>query len=168
MCGHYVRTHLSDQTLLHNVAERLLAHAPAVPTRALGRVRGNEAELLADLAEIDARRLYVPAGYPSMHAYCIQVLLLCEDAAAKRIHAARAAREFPAIFDAVADGRLHLSAVCLLASHLTAQNADELLAAAAHQTKARIRRWLAERFPQSEMMALVPAIPLAPPLASPA
>ena len=56
-----------------------------------------------------------PAGYPSMHAYCVHELRMSEDVASKRIHAARAARNFPAIFAAVADGRLHLSGVCLLA-----------------------------------------------------
>jgi 5-methylcytosine-specific restriction endonuclease McrA len=154
MCGRYVRTHLSDQTLLRDLAERL------------ARERGNTAELLADLAEVDARRLYAQAGYPSMHAYCVHELLLSEDAASKRIQAARKAREFPAIFEAVADGRLHLSAVCLLAPYLTPENADELLAAAAHQSKAHISRCLAERFPQSEMLTLVPTIPVAPALAT--
>ena len=73
--------------------------------------RVSTATVLADIAEVDARRLYVPAGYPSMYLYCVDQLHLEEQAAYKRIQAARAAREFPAVFDAVADGRLHLSAV---------------------------------------------------------
>ena len=44
-------------------------------------------DLIACIAEVDARRLYVPAGYPSMHAYCVQELRLSEDAASKRIQA---------------------------------------------------------------------------------
>ena len=50
------------------------------------------ARLLAHLAEVDARRLYLPAGYPSLYAYCIEELRLSEDAARRRIHAARTAR----------------------------------------------------------------------------
>lgn len=47
--------------------------------------------LLAHIAEFDARRLYLPAAYPSMHAYCVGELKLSEDAAYKRITAARLA-----------------------------------------------------------------------------
>ena len=85
-----------------------------------------------------------------MITYCVGELRLSEDAAYKRIQAAKAAREFPAIFDALADGRLHLSGVCLLAPRLNRENADQLLAAAANQTKATIEQLIAERFPQTE------------------
>jgi 5-methylcytosine-specific restriction endonuclease McrA len=94
-----------------------------------------------------------------MHAYCVGELHLSEDTAAKRIHAARTARKFPTIFEAVAEGRLHLCAVCLLAPYLTPENATELLRAATHRTKAQIKVLLAERFPQSEVMTLVQGIP---------
>jgi 5-methylcytosine-specific restriction endonuclease McrA len=125
-----------------------------------GRENAATADLLADLAEVDARKLYLPAGYPSMHAYCVQELGFCEQAAFKRINAARAAREFPAIFPAVADGRLHLSAVVLLAAHLTPDNAEELLPAAARKSKAEIERLLAERFPRPDVPTRIR--PLAP------
>src|SRR5439155_1261623 len=84
---------------------------------------------------------------------------LSEDAAYKRIQAARAARKFPAIFDAVAEGRLHLSAACMLAPYLTPENADGLLKAATYKTKAEIEALLAARFPRSETLALAQAIP---------
>jgi len=70
--------------------------------------RSVTAALLAHLAEVDARRLYAPAGYDSMYAYCVGALRLSEDAAAKRIQAARAAQRFPQVFEMLADGRLHL------------------------------------------------------------
>src|SRR6266516_3829364 len=47
----------------------------------------------------------------------------------------------------------------LLAPHLTAENAEELLAAAAHRTKAEIELLLARRFPRSELLALVQPLP---------
>src|SRR2546426_7676486 len=112
----YARSHLANQTLLCHL------------TTHLGQERGSTAEFLADLAEVDARRLYVPAGYPSMYEYCVGDLHLSEDAAFKRIRVARAARRFPAIFAALADGRLNLNAVVLLAPYLTPETADELLA----------------------------------------
>src|SRR2546425_12742193 len=115
----YSLCHLADRTLLRDLATLV------------AQDRTTTAALLAHLAEVDARRLYRPAGYPSMYLYCVQELGLSEDAASKRIHAARAARRFPALFAALADGRLHLSAVVLLAAHLTEDTAEELMAAAA-------------------------------------
>jgi len=116
--------------------------------------RVNSAKLLACIAEVDARRLYRPAGYPSMYAYCLGELRLSEDVAYKRIRAARAARQFPGLLRAVARGRLHLSAVCLLAPHLTAKNANELIAAAAHKSRSDLERFLARRFPLPEELRI--------------
>jgi hypothetical protein len=147
----YSRSHLADHTLLETTAAHLAQHD------------GATAIVLADLAEVDKRRLYVPAGFPSMYLFCVRDLHMSEDAAFKRIRAARAARQFPAIFEAVADGRLHLSAVVLLAPHLTTENAAELLAAAEHQTKAEIELLLAWRFPRPDVSTYVQAI--APPAA---
>ncbi len=134
----YSLSHLTDPELLRGLASLI------------AQDRVTTAALLAHLAEVDARRLYLPAAYPSMYLYCVGELRMSEDSACKRIRAARAARQFPAIFEALADGRLHLSAVVLLAPHLTRENADELLAAAAHKTKAEIEELVARRFPRSE------------------
>jgi len=143
----YQLSHLSDGSLLSGL--RAL----------LARDHGTTAEILAHVAEFDERKLYLPAAYPSMFAYCVGELHLSEEAAFKRIHAARAARRFPAIFTAVAEGRLHLSAVVMLAPHLTEENAEELLTAATHRTKAQIERILAERFPRPDVLAWVREIP---------
>jgi hypothetical protein len=126
--------------------------------------RATTATLLAHIAEVDARRLYLPAAHPSMYSYCVHELRLAEEAAFKRIHAARTARKFPAIFAAVAEGRLHLSAVVLLAPYLTPENADELLTAAAHQSKTGIEQLLAQRFPRPDVPAQVQALSPAPTL----
>jgi len=45
------------------------------------------AELLALLAEVDARRLYLGQGCSSLFSYCTQVLHLSEHAAYHRIEA---------------------------------------------------------------------------------
>ena len=98
-----------------------------------------------------------------MYLYCVHELRLSEEAAFKRIHAARTARGFPALFAALAEGRLHLSGVVMLAPHLTPENADELLAAAADQSKAELEQLLARRFPRPELPERLQAIPPAPP-----
>jgi hypothetical protein len=119
----YALAHLSDEALLRDLAALV------------ARDRLTTAALLAHIAEVDVRRLYAPAGYPSMHAYCVEELRLSEDAAFRRIRAARAARQFPVLLAAVADGRLNLAAVCLLAPHLTPENVEELIEAATHRRK---------------------------------
>jgi 5-methylcytosine-specific restriction endonuclease McrA len=139
----YCLSNLSDSTLLRNLATLV------------SRDRATTAEILAHIAEVDARELYRQAAYPSMYAYCVGELRMSEDAAYKRIQAARVARRFPVALAAVADGRLHLGAVCLLAPHLTEDTADELLAAATHKTKAEIEQLLAERFPRPDLPTLI-------------
>jgi hypothetical protein len=123
--------------------------------------------MLAHISEFDARRLYLPAAYPSMFAYCVHELRLSEDAASRRIQAARVARRFPAIFEALATGRLHLTSVGLLAPHLTPENAAELIAGASDRTKPEIEELLALRFPRSEAMGLVQALAATPGQANP-
>ena len=66
------------------------------------------AKRLAQLAEFDHRRLYLPT-YPSMYRYCLGELKYSEDAACKRMNVARAARRFPILFAVIADGRHSLS-----------------------------------------------------------
>jgi hypothetical protein len=85
------------------------------------------ADLIASLAELDARRLYLGEGCSSLFTYCTHVLHLSEHAAYGRIEAARAARRFPLILDRLADGAITLTAVGLLAAHFTADNHRELL-----------------------------------------
>lgn len=143
----YSLDHLTDEALLRDLSDLV------------ARDRVGTAALLAHIGEVDARGLYVAAGYPSMHAYCVEDLRLSEDSAYKRIRAARAARQFPAMFHAVADGRLHLAAVCLLAPHLTAVNSDELIEAATHRRRFEIEQILARRFGAPESPPTIRPLP---------
>ena len=147
MTSTYLLAHLPDRDLLDHLAALVAADQQTT------------AALLAHLAEVEARALYLPAACASMHVYCVRVLHLSEDAAYKRIRAARAARRFPAIFAAVADGRLHLAAVVLLAPHLTDETADELIAAASHASKAEIELLLAQRCPRPDVPPLLQPLP---------
>src|SRR5437016_5021119 len=148
----YTLTHLSDGVLLRDLAELV------------ARDRAVTAALLAHIAEVDARKLYVPAACPSMFVYCVRVLHLSEDVACARICAARVAREHPGVFSAVADGRLSVSALVQLAPYLGEENAGGLLVAAECKSRAEIKQLLAERFPQSEMLGWIQ--PLQPELSS--
>ena len=130
--------------------------------------RQTTAELLAHLAEVERRRLYAPAGYPSMFAYCVRAHGMSEDVAFKRIRVARAARRFPAILERIADGRLSLSGAMLLVPHLTDSNAAELIEAARGRSNREIQSLLAERFPQPDLPTLVMSIEPAPRSCGPA
>ena len=117
--------------------------------------RTTTSDTLAHIAETDVRKLYLPEGYPNLLAFSMGELHYSEDAACKRITAARAARKFPVIFEAIEQGRLHLSDVVMLAPRLTPENAGELLAAATHRSKAQIAELLAQRFPKPDVPATV-------------
>ncbi len=93
-----------------------------------------------------------------MFSYCVAELRMSEDMAYKRIRGARAARRFPVIFAAVAEGRLHLTAVVLLAPCLTEATAAELLIAAEHKTKSQVEHLLAARFPRPDLPTVLEAL----------
>jgi len=144
----YSLAHLADHVLLRDLGALVALD------------RATTADLLAHLAEVDARKLYLPAGYASLFAWCVGELGFSEDCAWKRIQSARAAREFPQVLGAVSDGRLHLSAVVLLAPHLTRENAAELLAVTERRSKREIEELLAARFPRPDVPALIrPIVP---------
>jgi hypothetical protein len=92
---------VSKYSLAHLPAEVILRELPKL----VARDRATLALILAHIAEVDSRRLYVPAAYSSTLAYCMGELSLSEGAAKKRIRVARAAREFPSILECVEDGR---------------------------------------------------------------
>src|SRR5437773_6363523 len=113
------------------------------------------ATTLALLAEVDERKLYLPAGYASMADYCVRQRGMTEDMAWLRIRVARTGRLYPAIFPALADGELNLTSVLLLAPKLALENAEELLAAAAGKSKDELKLLLAERFPRPDLPTAV-------------
>ena len=125
------------------------------------RHRRCEAELVAHIAEVDARELFLGKACSSMFAYATEVLHLSEQETYLRITCARASRRFPVLLDMLADGRLHLSAIAKLARHLTADNAEALLARAVHRSKRQIKELCAEVAPQKDVPATVRKLPSA-------
>ena len=103
-----------------------------------GDEREVQVEFLLHLAEFDPRRAYVEAGFPSLWAYCLEVLHLREGAAGRRIGAMRVLVRFPRLEAALRDGRLALSTIIVLGPVLTEENLDSLLARAAYRTKREV------------------------------
>jgi hypothetical protein len=135
----YSLSHLSDDELRHKFAE------------VMAKSRASTARVLADLAEIDLRGLYRSAGYPSMELYCEHELHIDEDEVPAHIQVARAARQFRAIFQSIAEGRFDLGHVVMLIPYLTSETADDLLALAANKTQAQIAHMLFQRYPERGM-----------------
>jgi hypothetical protein len=119
--------------------------------RLAGCERRVTVRLIAHLAEFDARRLYLPAGFPSLFKYCREVLRLSEHEAFHRILAARTARRFPRVMELLDSGALNLTTVRLLAPDLTAENRDELLALASGKGRREVEKLLAHRRPRADV-----------------
>ena len=138
---------LPDDDLLRRLAELT------------GQSRRVEADIVAHIAEVDERRLYAREAFPSMFAYCTEVLHLSEAEAYLRIAAARASRGHPVLLAMLADGRLHLTAIAKLAPHLTPANRDALLVRATHRSKRQIEEQIAAIAPRPDVPATVRKLP---------
>ena len=126
---------------------------------AAAREREATARLIALLAQLDERRLYLGEGCSSLFTYCTQVLHLSEHAAYGRIEAARAARRCPGVLDLLNDGSVTLTTITLLAAHLTADNHGDLLNEAKHKSKRDVEHIVARLRPQPAVPATVRKLP---------
>jgi hypothetical protein len=138
---------LSDQDLLASLE---------VVARRSHRVT---AELIAHIAEVDRRKLYREEACSSMFAYCTERLGLSEDAAAKRIQVARAARRFPALLEVLAQGEVHLTGLRLLVPHLTEENYLGVIRRAEGMSKRKIEELVAELSPQPDVPSKIRKLP---------
>ena len=111
--------------------------------------------LIRSLIEFDARRLYLREGCSSLFTYCTHVLHLSEGSAYNRIETARAGRRYPEVLEALERGDLTLTAVRLLAPHLTPANHGEVLAAARHSSKQGIQELIASLNPRPAAATII-------------
>jgi hypothetical protein len=135
--------------------------------RLAGCEREMTAALISHLAEFDARRLYLGAGFSSLFTYCTDVLRLSEHEAYNRIVAARVGRRFPIVRAMLGEGSLNLTSVRLLGPHLTGDNHRALLAAASGKSKREVEELIARHFPQPDVPCSVRKLPAAKPIEMP-
>ena len=138
---------LSDEQLLRRLSELVQ------------KSRRVEPELVAHIAEVDARGLYESQACSSMFAYCTEVLHLSEWEAYHRIAVARATREHPILLEMLRDGRLHLSGIAKLAPHLTESNRTTVLTRAVHKSKRQIEVLITELAPRPDVPTVVRKLP---------
>jgi hypothetical protein len=148
-----------DLTLANLSDDEVLAHT----RRLVGRSNLLLAELLAHLAEVEARGIHRIRACSSLYAYCVYELRFSEDEAFRRVAAARLVRRFPALLDALASGELHLTGLLMLGPHLTESNLTEVLARAKHRTKRELARLVRVLDPLPQVPARIE--PLGPALA---
>jgi len=115
--------------------------------------------LIRSLVEFDRRRLYLREGCCSLFGYCTQVLHLSEGSAYNRIETARAAQRYPKVLEALERGDVTLTAVRLLAPHLTPANHGEVLAAARHRSKQGIQELIASLNPRPAVATIIRRVP---------
>ncbi len=128
--------------------EQLLVGLPVL----CSKERRAIAEVIAYLAEVDRRRLFLREACSSLYTFCIQRLGYSEDAARKRMRVARLYRELPQILDELTSGSIHLTGLFLLSGHLTEDNAGPLLAEARGKTRREIELVIARWFPKSDVL----------------
>jgi hypothetical protein len=131
---------ISVRELTHSVEHLTDAELLAGTRGLVGRSNQLLAELLAHLGEVEARGIQRTRACSSLYTYCIYELRFSEDEAFRRVAAARLARRFPALLEAVSSGELHLTGVLMLGPHLTESNLAEVLARAKHRTKRELAR----------------------------
>ena len=106
--------------------------------RAARRERMAIADVVEHLAEADRREWHLRKGFPGLMNYCVARLKYSQEAAGKRVTAARLVRKYPLALAMLREGDLHLSGLLVLSPVLQPENVDERLKAAAGKTREQI------------------------------
>src|ERR671925_563462 len=125
----------------------------------VGRERHATALIVAHLAELEVRDVHLRAGYSSLFAYCRDVLGFSDGEAGNRSEVAGAARRFPVILELLASGAVNLTAVRLLAPHLTEANHLEVLESARGKTTFQVREIVARLSPRPDVPTVICKLP---------
>lgn len=133
-----------------------------------GAEREATVAVVAHLAELDRRRLYLGEGYGSLFTYCTGALRLAEHSAYNRIEAARAVRRFPVLLDELATGALNLSTLRLLTPHLEEDNVARLLSEARGRSKREVEALVARLSPLPDVPSMIRKLPAPSTAAAPA
>lgn len=151
------------------------ATSPEVRLRSVGRLTNHlvvselercnsreqqvEAELLLFRGELDARQLYREHATASTFEFCVARLGYSEDVAWKRVGAARLIRRFPRVYALLQAGRIHLTALMLIKSHLTEDNHERFLAMACNKSKRQVEKLVVAHCPRPDVPASVRKLP---------
>lgn len=118
-----------------------------------------EARIVAHIAEVDRRELFLKEGFSALYKYCQVRLGLSENESFHRMTAARIASEYPVVFGLIEQRKIHLSGLCMLRNFLTRANHHELLQEACGKTKRQLEELLAVKFPGKQSRDFVRRLP---------
>jgi hypothetical protein len=124
--------------------------------------RGATVELVAHLAELERRRIYLAEGYGSLFNYCTGALRLSEHVAYNCLEAARAARKFPEVLDLLVTGAMNLTTLRILGPYLTPENQEAVLAEAAGHNKRATEMIVARLAPLPDVPSFLRKLPMSP------
>lgn len=178
MCGPHDRAAFEhDPTLERRDTRRIRALKNRMVERIMIQQRLSNEELLSTLSatwreegvlvartivmlmEVEDRRLHLELACSSMFDFCTRRLGMSEGEAFRRITAARLAKRFPPVLDAMRKQYVHLSSLVLLRELFTRENVDELLAAAAGKTKRAVQELVAKLAPRPDVPASIRKLP---------
>ena len=140
--------HLSDDEVLANLGV------------VIGSRRKITAQLVAYLGEVEARQLELREACSSMYEFCCRKLKLSEGSAHRHIAAARVARSYPIVLDLLHEGRIHVTALSMLQTHLSFENHAEMLEAACDKSKAEVQLLIRSRFPKKDVADSIRPMPV--------
>ena len=134
----------------------------------LAEERSSLCAFLRLLNEFERRKLQKDSAYSSLHAFCKHELGLPDAEAYKRIQTARAAAKYPVILELLESGLLYVSAIAVLAPHLTPENHVPMLENARGKSKRELEFYVASlsgsRPAQLDVVIPVPPLTEAVPL----
>ncbi len=106
------------------------------------------AALVAHIAEISRRKGHLELGFKSLFEYCRNVLRLSEGATWRRMQVASSSRRFPRVLAHLAEGKVSLSSLSLLAPHLSEDNVEKILGEAEGKTTGKVKEIVAALRPK--------------------
>ncbi len=124
------------------------------------------ARVITMLMEVEARQVHLELACSSMFEFCVRRLNMSEGEAYRRIAAARLAKEFPEVLEALRTRRVHLTNVVLLRDLFTRANVNELLRQTAGKTKREVEQLVATLAPKPDVRALIRKLPEGKPAAT--
>lgn len=127
---------LDNQTILKNVNQLISCE------------RSCTAKLIAHLAEIDRRSLYLELGFKSLFEYCQKELMLDESQCWLRIQVARKCQAFPKLLEELMHGRISMTVCGRIAPHLTPENCMTMILETAGMTRSQVEEYLVKIKPR--------------------
>jgi 5-methylcytosine-specific restriction endonuclease McrA len=124
-------------------------HQKAV--QAAQRFKKAEADLISVLQEVESSKTFFKLGYTSLFQYVVQSLQLSESVAANFITVSRKAKEFPALQNAIDEGKLTVSKARKVTAVLTPENQKEWVDKAIELPQKKLEEQVAVVAPETKV-----------------